>query len=202
MDYQAQFQFLTKGRFALVDAHFRNIWLNIDNQEHAHIIRNVFRGKLSLLVCDLDVFENFQDLQDQLTSHTCTSWQLPATSKTILITPSMANPIFDQTQTEYHSLDCPTLINKTATCLLDQNRQLELQDQLLLYNRILELRDITNSTSVAAVEFIDQINKIFSVEIHISEIVDQLYQLTKQHLGVVNILPSCILTTLRKSLYE
>ena len=202
MDYQAQFQFLTKGRFALVDAHFRNIWLNIDNQEHAHIIRNVFRGKLSLLVCDLDVFENFQDLQDQLTSHTCTSWQLPATSNTILITPSMANPIFDQTQTEYHSLDCPTLINKTATCLLDQNRQLELQDQLLLYHRILELVDIANLTCANSVEFIDQINKIFSIEIHISDIVDQLYQLTITQIGTINVLPSCILTTLRKSLYE
>jgi len=189
MGYQAQFQFLTKGRFALVDTHFRNIWLVLDNQEHAHTIRNVFRGKLSLLVCDLEVFENFQDHRDQITSHTCSFWQLPTTSNTILITPSMANPIFGQTQTKYHSLECPNLVNKTASCLLDQNRQLELQDQLLLYHRILE-------------EFIDQVNKIFSIEIHISDIVDQLYQLTITQIGTINVLPSCILTTLRKSLYE
>jgi hypothetical protein len=202
MEYQTQFSFLTKGRFALVDAHFRNIWLTIDNQDHAHIIRNVFRGKLSLLVCDLSVFENFQSLQNEITSHTCTSWQLPATSNTILITPSMANPLFDQTQTEYHSFDCNSLINKPATCLLDQTRQLELQDQLLLYNRILELTEIANSTSAESLQFIDQINKIFSVEIHISDIIDQLYQLTTQYIGRVNVLPSCILDTLGKSLYE
>ena len=202
MGYQAQFQFLTKGKFALVDTHFRNIWLVLDNQEHAHTIRNVFRGKLSLLVCDLDVFENFQDLQDQITSHTCTSWQIPATSNTMLITPSIANPIFGRTQNEYHSLDCLTLINKPTACLLDQNRQLELQDQLLLYNRILELVDIASLTGTNSVEFIDQVNKIFSIEIHISDIVDQLYQLTITQIGTINVLPSCILTTLRKSLYE
>lgn len=202
MEYQALFLFLTKGRFALVDAHFRNIWLTIDNEDHAHIIRNVFRGKLSLLVCDLSVFENFQRVQNEITSHTCTSWQIPATSDTHLITPSMVNPLFDRTQTDYHSFDCNRLINEPTNSLLDQNRQLELQDQLLLYNRILELTEITNSTSVESLEYIDQINKIFSVEIHISEIVDQLYQLTKQYIGIINILPSCILTTLRKSLYE
>lgn len=202
MEYQALFLFLTKGRFALVDAHFRNIWLTIDNEDHAHIIRNVFRGKLSLLVCDLSVFENFQSLQNEITSHTCTSWQIPATSDTFIITPNMSNPIFDCTQTDYHTFDRNRLINEPANSLLDPNRQLELQDQLLLYNRILELTEIANSTSAESLEYIDQINKIFSVEIHISEIVDQLYQLTKQYIGVAHILPSCILTTLRKSLYE
>jgi hypothetical protein len=148
------------------------------------------------------MFENFQDQQDQITSRTCTAWQLPATSNTMLITPSIANPIFGQTQTKYQSLDCPNLINKTAACLLDQNRQLELQDQLLLYNRILELVDIANLTCTDSAEFIDQINKVFSIEIHISDIVDQLYQLTKSKIGIIHVLPSCILTTLRKSLYE
>jgi hypothetical protein len=202
MDYQFQFQFLTQGRFALVDAHFRNIWLVLDNQEHAHAIRNVFRGKLSLLVCDLAVFENFESIGHMITSRTCLDWQLPTTDHTHLITPSMLNPMFDQTQTCYHSNDRASLINEPANCLLDHTRQLELQDQLLLYNRILELIDLTNSTSVDSVKFIDQINKIFSVEIKISDIIEQLYQLTKQYIGIINFFPSCIITTIRKNLYE
>lgn len=199
MNYQFQFQFLTQGRFALVDAHFRNIWLVLDNQEHAHAIRNVFRGKLSLLVCDLSVFENFESVGHGITSYTCLDWQLPTTDHTLLITPSMSNPIFDQTQTCYHSPDRASLINEPAKCLLDQDRQRELQDQLLLYNRILELNDIFDTKSV---EFIDQIDKIFLVEIKISDIIEQLHQLCTQYIGIISFLPSCIMTTIRKNLYE
>jgi hypothetical protein len=199
MNYQFQFRFLTQGRFALVDAHFRNIWLVLDNQTHAHAIRNVFRGKLALLVCDLSVFENFESVAHRITSHTCLDWQLPTTDHTLLITPSMSNPIFDQTQTCYHSPDRASLINEPAKCLLDLTRQLELQDQLLLYNRILELNDIFDTKSV---EFIDQINKIFLVEIKISDIIEQLHQLAKQYIGIISFFPSCIITTIRKNLYE
>lgn len=199
MNYQCQFQFLTQGKFALVDSHFRNIWLVLDNQEHAHVLRNVFRGKLALLVCDLSVFENFENVRHRITSHTCMDWQLPPTNNIELITPSISNPIFDQTQTCYHSPDCANLLNESANSLLDQARRMELQDQLLLYTRILELIDISNAKSV---EFIDQINKIFLVEIHITDIIEQLYHLSKQYIGVVSILPSCILTTLKKNLYE
>ena len=202
MDYQFQFQFLTQGRFALVDSHFRNIWLVLDNQAHAHAIRNVFGGKLSLLVCDLSVFENFESIGHKITSRTCLDWQLPTTANTHLITPSTLNPIFDQTQTCYHSPGCSRLINEPANCLLDQPRQLELQDQLLLYNRILELADVTKATSEDSVKFIDQINKIFSVEIKISDIIEQLYQLSKQYIGIINTFPSCIMTCIRKNLYE
>jgi hypothetical protein len=199
INYQFQFQFLTQGRFALVDAHFRNIWLVLDNQTHAHAIRNMFRGKLALLVCDLSVFENFESVGHRITSHTCLDWQLPTTDHTHLITPDLSNPIFDQTQTCYHSPDRASLINEPAKCLLDPVRQLEVQDQLLLYNRILELNDMCNNKSV---EFIDQINKIFLVEIHITDIIEQLHQLTKQYIGIISVFPSCIMTTIRKNLYE
>ena len=202
MDYQFQFQFLTQGRFALVDSHFRNIWLVLDNQAHAHAIRTVFRGKLSSLVCDLSVFENFESVGHMITSHTCLDWQLPTTDHTDLITPSIIDPMFDQTQTCYHSPGRASLINEPANCLLDHTRQLELQDQLLLYNRILELIDVTNATSVDSVKFIDQINKIFSVEIKISDIIEQLHQLTKQYIGIINMFPSCIITCIQKNLYE
>jgi hypothetical protein len=199
INYQFQFQFLTQGRFALVDAHFRNIWLVLDNQTHAHAIRNMFRGKLALLVCDLSVFENFESVAHRITSHTCLDWQLPTTDHTHLITPDLSHPIFDQTQTCYHSPDRSSLINEPAKCLLDPVRQLEVQDQLLLYNRILELNDMCNNKSV---EFIDQINKIFLVEIHITDIIEQLHQLTKQYIGIISVFPSCIMTTIRKNLYE
>lgn len=201
MDYQFQARFLTQGRFALVDAHFRNIWLNLDDQDRAHAIRNVFRGKLSSLVCDLSVFKNFEEVQHKITSHTCLDWQLPPTNNTSLITPTLSNPVFDQTQTLYCLPDA-NLINEPAKSLLSQNRQLELQDQMLLYNRILELSDMFDSTSAESVEFIDQINKIFSVEIHFANIVEQMHLLTTQYIGIVDILPGCILTTLKKSLYE
>lgn len=202
IDYQFQFRFLTQGRFALVDSHFRNVWLVLNNQTHAHAIRNVFKGKLALLVCDLSVFENFESVGHRITSHTCLDWQLPTTDHTHLITPSMSNPIFDQTQTCYHSPGRANLINEPANCLLDHIRQLELQDQLLLYNRILELIDEVNATSEESVKFIDQINKIFLVEIMISDIIEQLYQLSKQYIGIINLFPSCIITTIRKNLYE
>ena len=201
MDYTFQTQFLTQGRFALVDAHFRNIWLNISNQHHALAIKNVFRGKLSLLVCDLSVFENFESVQHEITSYTCLNWQLPPTHNIDLITPSLKNPIFDQVQTSY-CLGNANIFVGTATSLLTQNRQLELQDQLLLYNRILELIDIANLTCASSVEFIDQINKIFTIEIHYVDIVEQLSQLSKLYTGIVDVLPSCILTTLKKNLYE
>jgi hypothetical protein len=201
MDYEFQTRFLTQGRFALVDAHFRNIWLNISNQHHALAIRNVFRGKLSLLVCDLSVFENFESVQHEITSYTCLNWQLPLTDNIGLITTSLKNPIFDQVQTSYCSVNAALGIG-SATSLLTQKRQLELQDQLLLYNRILELIDIAKLTCANSVEFIDQINKIFSIEIHYVDIVEQLYQLSKPYIGIVSVLPSCILTTLKKNLYE
>ena len=201
MTYQFRTQFLTHGRFALVDTHFRNIWLNISSQHHAHAIRNVFRGKLSLLVCDLSVFENFESVQHEITSYTCLNWHLPPTDNINLITPSLTNPIFDQLQTSYSSTNVNLSIG-SATSLLSQNRQLELQDLLLLYNRILELVGYTNSTCAKSIEFIDQINKIFLLEIHYDDIVEQLSQLSKLYIGIINILPSCILTTLKKNLYE
>ena len=131
MDYQFQTQFLVQGRFALVDAHFRNIWLNIGNQHHAHTIRNVFRGKLALLVCDLSAFENFETVHHEITSYTCLNWHLPLTDNIKLITPTLTNPIFDQLQTCYCSVNAALGIGSSIS-LLSQDRQLELQDQLLL----------------------------------------------------------------------
>jgi hypothetical protein len=201
MDYQFQSRFLTQGRFAIVDAYFRNILINIDSESRALAIRDVFRGKLSSLVCDLSVFKNFEEVQHKITSHTCLSWQLPPTNNVSLITPTLTNPVFDQTQTFYCVPDTE-LFNAPAKSLLSQNRQLELQDQMLLYNRILELIEMTNFDSAEFVEFTDQITKIFLVEIYFDDIVEQLWQVTKKYIGIVNVLPGCILSTLKKNLYE
>jgi uncharacterized membrane protein len=203
MSYNYQFQFELQGPFAVVDAHSRNIWINITNESHAHAIRKTFCGKLNTLICDLSKFENFKQLENTINSYTCLDWRIPPTDDFSLIAPSVVSDRLANTITQYHSSKLCKLYNDPVKSFLSEERRNELQDQILLYNRILELLEMaTDYDHAVFAEFRAQIDKIFQTEINLKLIIDRLHQLTLLHIGVINIVPSCILTTIRKNLYE
>ena len=156
--YSRRHQHLYTGPYGLVDNYQRTIWLNMDSEEHAGVIKKTFESKLSLRVVDLRKFNNFDSAN--INSRTCMCWQLPIDVNTIPdvdidFKKSLLGPGSDD------------LVNCSSTFLASTERVTELQDQMLLLLHVLSLYNkIKNDNTLLVTEqYISEIKKIFLVEI-------------------------------------
>lgn len=175
------------GRYALVDVFYRNIWLNLEDEAIAHEIRTTFLPKAGMIVYDLKFFKNWTE--QTVDSECCLDWKLPVTTDESVTALSLSNLNLFKTQTSHIS---DTLINEPARSLLSRERQLDLQSQMLLFKRILELTKIHQVDKPKKVwwnlvykvdyeelkeETYNKIKDIFSTEINTTELEERLYQL-------------------------
>jgi hypothetical protein len=191
--YSRRHQHLYTGPYGLVDNYQRTIWLNMDSEEYAGVIKKTFESKLSLRVVDLRKFNNFDSAT--INSRTCMRWQLPIDVNTI--------PDVDiDFKKSLLGVDSDDLVNDSSTFLASDERVNELQDQMLLLLHILSLHtNIKNDNTLLVTEqYISEIKKIFLVEIHILEIEKKLCALSRSFLGKSNF-PGLVMSTIRCSPY-
>jgi hypothetical protein len=191
--YSRRHQHLYTGPYGLVDNYQRTIWLNLDSEEYAGVIKKTFESKLSLRVVDLRKFNNFDSAN--INSRTCMCWQLPIDVNTIPdvdidFKKSLLGPGSDD------------LVNCSSTFLASTERVSELQDQMLLLLHVLSLYNkIKNDNTLLVTEqYISEIKKIFLVEIHILEIEKKLCALSRSFLGKSNF-PGLVMNTIGCSPY-
>ena len=197
------------GRYALVDVFRRNIWLNIYDETIAHEIRRTFISKVGLIVYDLTAFENWSE--QLVDSDCCLNWQVPVSFIEEHITPGLVNTAFDSTIFVQNK---PNLMNQAVENLLSSERQTELQHQMLFYKLLLNCTrihvpkksesywwtnsDIPTLTNNDA-EILKNLRAIFSTEIHISEIEQQVLDLAQFYFSSNVLVSSRILQTMGRT---
>jgi hypothetical protein len=175
------------GRYALVDVFYRNIWLNISDESIAHEIRTTFLSKVGMIVYDLHFFKNWTE--QTIDSECCLDWKLSVTTDESVTALSLSNLNLYRTQTCYET---DLIINEPAKSLLTRDRQLDLQSQMMLFKKILEVIKIHKIsvskkewwTPVVDINFemhreeiYNEIKNIFSTEIDTDVIEERLFQL-------------------------
>lgn len=165
------------GRYALVDAFHRLIWLNCNHELTAHKIQKTFWPKAPSAVFDLTIFKNWNE--SVVDSDVSLDWQVPINDLLAPLTQiSLTNPAYTKTQTAYVS---DQLINQPSTITLDRPRQYELQRQMLLYKNIFE-KTLYYQHQSTRQEFYNQIDMIFKVHLTMDQIALHLKSLAKNHL--------------------
>jgi len=162
------------GRYALVDKTNRNIWINIDDPDLALDICEVFASKLTLAVFDLEIFENYSADPPTIDSNVCLTWKVAPAESAELVSLSMYDHPSTKIVTGYNHTQ---LINQPARGLLSRSRQLELQQQIMLYIQLRQA-DIVRSTSFSDQSawvtlretLVQKIKDVFQTEIHLEEI--------------------------------
>jgi hypothetical protein len=130
---QKYFFFGSGSRYALVDTFTKSIWLMAPEETIAHSIRSLFSwSKLNLIVVDLTTYSNFN--YELIDNSVCLQWQIPTVPFELLQT-SVVKKIFETTVVDTESSN---LINIPAPCRLTTDRQLDLQDQLMLVYKIFD----------------------------------------------------------------
>lgn len=186
------------GRYGVVDVFRRNIWINIDDEAIAHAVRKTFASKAGLIVYDLSIFKNVCQDPPTVDSDCCLNWQIDIEFNESVSNVSLVMPAITKTQTNHRSLE---LINQPIKSLLEPTRQVELQQQMLLYAHVLmetklhlplnptELEDQIirlnidpgSDYNTEQSRILQQIDLIFSRELDINDIEDQLQDLAYYH---------------------
>jgi hypothetical protein len=184
--HMSKYYHYTTGRYALVDVYYRNIWINLHDEVIAHEIKSVFLPKTITVVYDLSTFHGWHD--SLVDSECCLDWKLSPADKISASSASLNSLYLHSTQKLNNDIH---LINEKTTDLLTNDRRLELQMQMLMYKRILEITKLHipipyNPDSWFNNDLVDpnilrhehyaEIYNIFSAEIHAEEIEKKLYQ--------------------------
>ena len=165
------------GKYGLVDPYYRHIWLNVQNENIAHCIRETFWAKAPMIVFDLSQFDNYAD--NTVDSDVSLNWKIfPTDYNSPLLKASLSNTTFKKTQTQY---SCTTLLNETNHSPLAIEKQKDLQYQLMLYNQVITNIVYVNSDSFDVMvnsnkEWFDKLNKIFQTKLYSAIIEEQVYQ--------------------------
>ena len=177
------------GRFGVVDIFHKNIWMNIYDETIAHAIRETFSSKAGLIIYDLDIFENYVDSPPTVDTDCCLDWKIGIEHDETIANISLCHSNATKTQVKNTST---VLINSKTATLLSPERQAELQNQMILYARILELTQLHVSSDADTIkdnsinltfdleqekkklEIYQSLNKIFATEIQIDIIENSL----------------------------
>jgi hypothetical protein len=194
-DYNNPLEYST-GRYGLVDAFYRCIWLPMHHENSAHQIRQVFWSKVPTLVFDLAQFDNWSETT--VDSDVSLNWQLPVTDLLSPITNlRLSNPVYSTTQLTYTS---KLLINQPSNTILDSSCCVDLQKQMLLYKEVYKATGY-GDTNANCDELIDSINQAFQSELSVDQIKDALYDVCISELKAHTMIVGKILNLLDR-LYE
>ena len=180
------------GKFGVVDAHHRTIWLALDDETEAHQIRRTFVSKLTFIIVDLSVFSNFSPTV--VMSDYSMEWKVPHTHDLEYITPNLINPEFQRTITHYS--DKAELVNESTSSFLSESEAIhDLRSQVFLYLKLLR---IPSMTKVA----LAHIEHAFLVELSVETIEQDIEHYARSLFGQDTLLAVSILKVLGKTVYE
>lgn len=166
------------GRYGLVDAFYRHIWLNLHHEQTAHQLKKIFWSKAPTLVFDLQCFVNWSETT--VDSDVSLNWLIPADD---LLSPRtqirLTNSCYNHTQTEYVG---NRLSNQPSSSALPLDRQKDLQKQMLLYKHLYQSTGHYWQREINT-DFYDQIDWAFQTELDLENIQKKLYSIACDQLG-------------------
>jgi hypothetical protein len=178
------------AKYALVGLNDQHIWLVADDIQALQYIKQAFESKISTVVFDLTTFENHTP--DLIDNSVCFNWQIfkNALSDTNVLDVSDNNSkIYTGKENQ--------LVNVVThdIQLLSADRCYQLQEQLMcIYQICREFK--TTDSSIA-----NRIKEIVSINLELSQIESELYNLANQKMLESMQLSMHILTTLDR-IYE
>jgi hypothetical protein len=175
------------GRYALVDYNYGFIWLNVSDIETAYLIKKVVTSHVTLVVVDLVQLDS--NYSDQLIDNTvCLDWRVDLPTKSLMnyleqeLRQGVTIAPVDATGGQLTNCESHTMLTK--------DRVVEFQKCLVLLYHIHLLVNPRQQQSIRMhSELTNYINthlnniyNIFSTEISYSQIVNQLYDYSNNHL--------------------
>ena len=187
------------GPYGVIDIFQRNVWINFQDESIAHAVRKTFSSKVGLIVYDLRCFENYSEDPPLVDTDCCLDWQIGVENDEKISSISLSSIHLTQTIRKNPS---PVLINKPVESLLNPERRKELQTQMALYATVLidtELHLPLDSTTIEKnlvhlkfdhqidynakfFAIYQQVNTIFSRNLHIDTIAAELQKLSDTHI--------------------
>jgi hypothetical protein len=198
--------FLSVGKYALVDSYYFNIWFVVDNEQLAHKLRLIFWSKIQTIVFDLSTFDNYTDTL--VDTDVCLDWKVTRGSNNndALLHVALLNQDFLKTKTSDDN--DRKLINVPTPGLLEADRRREIQKQIYYYQqltekffkyrRLLEDSSVEESTKMHWRELFETIDFSFQSELDLPSI--QL-SIEKDIQSIIENYPDCtvdLIKTTRK----
>jgi hypothetical protein len=192
----------SNGKFAVVDLFYRHVWVNTDDEDIAHQVRKVFWAKASCAVFDLSWFDDYTE--NLIDSEVSLFWKIESDHLLSPLTSIHVSYSFDNVATNY-TYSSKKLINQPNSSTLSPGRQIELQQQMLLYMEILKVTHLHckshHENITLSKDFFFEINKIFQTELELDTIKAMLLNLAVDKLDTLVTDSACILRLLDKQ-YE
>lgn len=178
----SSYLFFDNGRYGLVDAYNRNIWMVADREDIMHEIRRMFFSKVVVVVYDLTTFDNYTNrLVD---NSVCLNWYVPHTD--IRDTTISVNTSGHAELTKHASgLDLVNDFDRGNPNLAEARKK-DLQHQLMMAYQLL----VTNTSLPPEVE------ESLAVELSVSDIEDAIETAASPYLNDVDSQWVSILRTL------
>ena len=157
-----KWDFYSSGPHGLVDVLTGKIWVMYHDVDILTMAQKTFFGKLTTVLCQIDNFKNYDS--NLIDNHVCQNWVVPVRNLNNFYLGNNGS-----LREKPESDDDRFLVNKITTSKLTIEQMYELQDQLMLYIRILQID--------ASDDIIDDMSNIFSVEFDINVIEKKLKEL-------------------------
>ena len=163
------------GRYALVDAYTRFIWLVLEESDIALEIRKIFASsKINLIVFDLTSYQNY--VTGLIDNTICFDWQVPEFTNLLLTEPSIIFSTADKVQQETTNLQ---LKNVKQINRLEKFRMFDLQNQMMLIRHFLILFKYSHPKKNMLVQELHDFSR--------SQIIENFYQICKTELSTEDI---------------
>lgn len=178
-------KFFSTGRYALVDAYYRNIWYNTYNEAVCHKIQQIFWAKMPMLIHDLSTIEQYHE--ELIDTSCCLDWQLQDV-------PWRPMKIGLNVNGRDKTHSGGQLINVSPKYPLSRERQIDLQKQIHLYKKIMD--HTHKNLTVGDDMFISKMEQIFQTEIRFEDLDQELFLLASHHAENTAWLSGVVLTHL------
>ena len=176
------------SKYALINVSDRRVWLSLNDINLAHTLRKLFWSKLALAVFDIQGCTNRHQIG--LDNLCCLQWQVSLdTTKQNGLFGTMIDGAFNDNYVLQDDLEENHDMGKT---ILDRSRMLDVQYQMMLALKLLPY---------CQAHVVPDINKIFTTNIFLSDIEQQLTDYAWQHLLGEKTLSAQIIQNL-KALYD
>ena len=148
-----KWKFYSNGPHGLVDVLTGKIWVMYHDVDILTMAQKTFFGKLTTVLYQIDNFKNYDS--NLIDNYVCQNWVVPVRNLNHFYLGDKGS-----LREKLKSDDDRFLVNKITTSKLTIEQMCELQDQLMLYIRILQID--------ASDDIIDDMSNIFSVELDIN----------------------------------
>jgi hypothetical protein len=171
MAYTYSFKdFYCSGPWAVVDAFYGCIWINVPTLELARKIRDVFAYKINPAIIDISKSPDYEP--NLIDDSVCLDWNLEIGQNTVVET----LPQLDEAEHASYTQDGTNLVNIPVQLPLGKEYCQEIQDQIrsfIMIDRILDHLEIPDSLYT-------DIKDCYSIEMNLEDIQQKLCKLARE----------------------